>query len=637
MYRLTNSDEADFNNGDHNVAQTEEVVSFREILSVDRMKIHPNVTPILQVSSLLMAVFFLTGSLRPGELLLDQSKFYRAEGREAQLTGDLDTAEASYRKAIINDPYFAEAYVDLGVILESRGKAGAAEEAYKSALMINPKLAAAYTNLGLLYERQGKVKEAGEQWQMRVKLGPDGDPWVEKTREKLRKYSLPVPESPELMKKRRVGEIHRAYEAGKLHLRAKQWQQAESEFKRVLELEPSHKGALKGMKEAVAGLEAEASGEQDPRKLIESAYEAGFVYLKAGKLDEAEAQFQKVLVLDPEHEGAARGLRGVQQSREKWKGKMSPQQDAMFSAMDAALLGEGATGQVDEAKRWAEEAAKKAEDARRRLEIAKKGADEADRLMQTRQTEFEKWKAEEAKRAQSLREAEEAKKQAGSRTNEEAKRTQVARDVEAAKKQAQEAGAQAEKAQKSAEVVKKTAQGANREGAVRQADEVSRRATEAKQVSDAAIKEANLLQKQLGVPAVQTEGSVIIKGQKKESVLPVKEVKPKPAKTGDKESAFEAAAQIAASKKEVTQPKKEVVSAAPANVKSAANDIAKDKTKARLQTIRELYQRGVAAMRQGKYDEAVTDFEQVLTLDPNHPEAKQGLKRAQVALSKSIK
>ncbi len=624
---------ADFNNGDHDVAQTEEVVSFGKTLSLDRMKRYPSITPILQISSLFMAALFLTGSVRPGELLLDQSNFYRAEGREAQLTGDLDTAEASYRKAIINNPYFAEAYVDLGVILESRGKADAAEEAYKSALMINPKLAAAYTNLGLLYERQGKIKEAGEQWQTRVKLGPEADPWVEKTREKLRKYNLPVPESPEFMKKKRADEIHRAYEAGKLHLKAKQWQQAAAEFKRVLELEPSHKGALKGMKEAVAGLQAEASGEQDPQKMLENAYQAGLVYLKAGKLDQAEAEFQKVLALNPDHKGAAKGLLDVQQAREKWK--VSPQQDARLSAMDAALLGEGATGQVDQAKRWAEEAARKAEDARRRLEAAKKSADESDRLLQTRQTEFEKWKTEEAKRARLLKEAEEAKKQAGSRTAEDAKRVQVARDVEAAKKQAQEAGAQAEKAQKTAEVAKKTAQGANREGAVRQADEVSRRATEAKQVSDAAIKEADMLQKQLGVSAGQPEGSVIVKGQKKESVLPVKEAKPAKA---DKESAFEAAAQIAASKKEVAQPpKKEVVSAAPVGVKSVANDIAKDKTKVRLQTIRELYQRGVAAMRQGKYDEAVTNFEQILALDPNHPEAKQGLKRAQVALSKSTK
>ena len=62
-----------------------------------------------------------------------------------------------------------------------------------------------------------------------------------------------------------------------------------------------------------------------------------------------------------------------------------------------------------------------------------------------------------------------------------------------------------------------------------------------------------------------------------------------------------------------------------------------DKGGARGQAIRELYQRGITAMRQGRYDEAVADFDQVLALDPNQPEARAALNRAKIALAKSTK
>ena len=69
--------------------------------------------------------------------------------------------------------------------------------------------------------------------------------------------------------------------------------------------------------------------------------------------------------------------------------------------------------------------------------------------------------------------------------------------------------------------------------------------------------------------------------------------------------------------------------------KIMAEDLTKEKERSRHRAISELLQRGVAAMREGRYEEATVHYEQALVLDPHNEEAGQGLKRAQTALAKS--
>ena len=69
--------------------------------------------------------------------------------------------------------------------------------------------------------------------------------------------------------------------------------------------------------------------------------------------------------------------------------------------------------------------------------------------------------------------------------------------------------------------------------------------------------------------------------------------------------------------------------------KILSEKLAGEKEQTRFQAVRELCQRGIAAMRQGRYDEAIVHYQQALLLVPGTPEANQGLKRAQTALAKS--
>ncbi|MBI3616552.1 MAG: tetratricopeptide repeat protein [Candidatus Omnitrophica bacterium] len=150
-----------------------------------------------KTAGILFLGFLLTGGdLKPGELAFSEAVAYRAEGRWYQKNRNFQNAMNSYRKAILVDPSYADAYNDLGVVLESFGDLKESERAYLSALKLKPQLPGAHSNLALLYERMGRVGDAAEHWTARVRSGPPGDPWVTKAREKLREYQFPVPESP---------------------------------------------------------------------------------------------------------------------------------------------------------------------------------------------------------------------------------------------------------------------------------------------------------------------------------------------------------------------------------------------------------------------------------------------------------
>ena len=66
-----------------------------------------------------------------------------------------------------------------------------------------------------------------------------------------------------------------------------------------------------------------------------------------------------------------------------------------------------------------------------------------------------------------------------------------------------------------------------------------------------------------------------------------------------------------------------------------AEKFTKEKEGSQRRSVGELIQRGISAMRQGRYAEAVVHYQQALVLDPKSTEADQGLKRAQAALAKS--
>jgi serine/threonine protein kinase/tetratricopeptide (TPR) repeat protein len=83
-------------------------------------------------------------------------------------------AEAAFRKALALKPDDAEAYSNLGVILnDHQGKHAEAEAAFRKALALKPDLAEAYYNLGVALSGQRKYAEAEAAFCKAIALKPD--------------------------------------------------------------------------------------------------------------------------------------------------------------------------------------------------------------------------------------------------------------------------------------------------------------------------------------------------------------------------------------------------------------------------------------------------------------------------------
>jgi protein O-GlcNAc transferase len=76
-------------------------------------------------------------------------RFHFALGRARKACGDLEGAEAAYRRALELEPAFAEVMVSLGIVLKVRSDIEGAIALYERAIAAKPNLAAAHANLAI--------------------------------------------------------------------------------------------------------------------------------------------------------------------------------------------------------------------------------------------------------------------------------------------------------------------------------------------------------------------------------------------------------------------------------------------------------------------------------------------------------
>jgi tetratricopeptide (TPR) repeat protein len=91
-------------------------------------------------------------------------------GLIAAARGALDDAERLLGRAIRALPTMATAYMDLGTVLGRLGRPAEAEEKYREAIRRDPELAAAYVNLAMLLNERGAHAEAAAECRTAVKL-----------------------------------------------------------------------------------------------------------------------------------------------------------------------------------------------------------------------------------------------------------------------------------------------------------------------------------------------------------------------------------------------------------------------------------------------------------------------------------
>jgi tetratricopeptide (TPR) repeat protein len=90
--------------------------------------------------------------------------------------GDETRAEAAYRRAIADAPEAFAAHLNLGVLLERRGRPDEAKAAYEKALTLRPEYAEASENLVRLLLRVGRADEAEAGLKLRIRHAPRSIP-----------------------------------------------------------------------------------------------------------------------------------------------------------------------------------------------------------------------------------------------------------------------------------------------------------------------------------------------------------------------------------------------------------------------------------------------------------------------------
>ncbi len=87
--------------------------------------------------------------------------------------GDVTGAEASFRKALQIAPDFAEAYANLGLLLDRQGVTDAAEVYYRCSLDLNPTYSETHLNLGALLANKKRFTEAEGAYKQAIALRPN--------------------------------------------------------------------------------------------------------------------------------------------------------------------------------------------------------------------------------------------------------------------------------------------------------------------------------------------------------------------------------------------------------------------------------------------------------------------------------
>jgi tetratricopeptide (TPR) repeat protein len=102
----------------------------------------------------------------------------RAHGRNVE-------AEAALQTATRIDPAFAEAWYNLGDLLDDRGRSEAAIECLRKSLQAAPDYIDAMFNLALLLQRRNECAEAADYWRRYLTIDGHSE-WATRARRSLK-------------------------------------------------------------------------------------------------------------------------------------------------------------------------------------------------------------------------------------------------------------------------------------------------------------------------------------------------------------------------------------------------------------------------------------------------------------------
>jgi tetratricopeptide (TPR) repeat protein len=227
------------------------------------------------------------------------------QATEAMRAGNLDQAGDGFASIVEEDPQFAEAYLNLGLVREEQGRHGDAIASFQKALELKPRLRGANLFLGIAEFRSNRLDGAIVALRKETAAYPkDANAWMwlgvvelekgngQDATEALDKAAKLSPENVDIL-----------YHRGRAHLFV-----SNDSYARMFKADPKSWRVRQLLAEANAGAERHMDAIAEYEAAIKLApneprlhEELGTEYRLAGKMQEAEQAYLKELEIDPEN------------------------------------------------------------------------------------------------------------------------------------------------------------------------------------------------------------------------------------------------------------------------------------------------------------------------------------------------
>ncbi len=254
---------------------------------------------------------------KASELLPDDAEVHNNLGLIFQELGQLNEAEASYRRALQAKPDYTAAHYNLGNTLTGLGRLNEAEASYRRVLQIKPDDADAHYNLGNALRELGRLNEAEASYRRALQIKPDFANVYNNLGNTLQ--ALDRPDEAETSYRRALQikpDFVEAYSnLGNTLKNMGRLDEAEASYRRALQIKPDSAKMHSNLGLIFQDMgrldEAEASYQRAIRIKPDDAvthYNLGIIFQELGRLDEAETSYQRAIQIKPDYAAAHNNL-----------------------------------------------------------------------------------------------------------------------------------------------------------------------------------------------------------------------------------------------------------------------------------------------------------------------------------------
>jgi tetratricopeptide (TPR) repeat protein/SAM-dependent methyltransferase len=251
---------------------------------------------------------------------------YNNLGNLLQESNRFEEAETCFRRATQLRPDYIDPHYNLGNLLKAAERPAEAEAAYRHVLTLKADHAGTFLNLANLLQDNNRLDDAETTLRLAIEQAPDYTDALNnlgnllKQREQFDQaeaaYRRAIEVDPD--------NLNSHNNLGILLLDDLRLDAAESIFRRAIEIQPEHADAYNNLglvfMEARRMTEAEASFksaiERNPDH-VDAHNNIGIVFMEARRFEEADTAFRKVIQVNPEHVGAHVNIGNLRQRLEQ--------------------------------------------------------------------------------------------------------------------------------------------------------------------------------------------------------------------------------------------------------------------------------------------------------------------------------